>query len=84
MRQKYNLPDYTTHQTATNLLHHNQYMGLVKGTDVHNGGVGAQSTEGSVNTGDYYATFFTYDSNQTMQSKKYVDLSNGSFYVQRF
>lgn len=84
MRQKFNLPSYDTKQSDTVTVHHNQYMGLVKGNNVASQAAGADQTQGNVNNADYYAAFFTYSSDQKTSEKKYVNLSDGSFYVQRF
>lgn len=85
MQQKFNVHYYKTKESPKVSWYHNEYMGLTTGANIKNQAHGVKSTQGKVNSQtDYYAAFFTYNTKQKFQSKKYVNLNDGSFYVQRF
>lgn len=85
MQQKFNVHYYTTKESKKITWYHNEYMGLTRGANIKNQAKGVKSTQGKItDPSNYYAAFFTYNTKQKFQSKKYVNLKDGSFYVQRF
>lgn len=85
MQQKFNVHYYTTKESKKVTWYHNKYMGLARGANIENQSKGVKSTQGDItDPTNYYAAFFTYNTKQQFQSKKYVNLKDGSFYVQRF
>lgn len=85
MQRKFNVHYYTTKESNKITWYHNKYMGLTRGANIKNQAKGVKSTQGKItDPTSYYAAFFTYNTKQQFQSKKYVNLEDGSFYVQRF
>lgn len=85
MQQKFNVHYSKTKQSKNVYVYHNEYMGLTRGSNIKNQAKGVKSTQGKItDKNGYYAAFFTYDSKQNFQSKKYVSLKDGNLYVQRF